>query len=668
LVPSLRGRSEKESFGNINAAFTVLCALGRVDTIIIRATYTIILALLACAVPAFASASPSVIVNSPTASATVPTPFILDATTTPCSGQPVAAIGYSLDDGATTIVNAISINAEVSASLGAHTLHVESWGIAGAGCDTNVSITVSAAAAAALFTNLTVSQPAANAELVSPFTLIASGTQCESQPIAAIGFSIDDSTTTSVVYGVAVNASVTSATGVHTLHVKSWGNQGAGCDTDIAIDVVPSPISTLPANAIEVQSIQTMANWQAAFDTATGANASTFGVSSLTSAPSLSSASREFVSTFAGIGGERYAVSFGVDTSATNFLYDTWVYIPSSSTDIANLEFDLNQVMANGDTVIFGFQCDSWSNTWDYTANAGTPKVPSDVWLHSKFPCNVPSWTTDTWHHVQISYSHDSLGNATYQSVWLDNVEQDLNITVPDAFSLGWSPTLLTNFQVDSMTSVGAADTVYLDKLTVWRYIVDPDNGTGSPVAATLTMPAPSSKLSGPSVTFTWSAGEGVTDYWFNVGTTDSGSGSKNIYSGSSTTLTSATASGLPSNGATLYATLYSFIAGAWQPTVYTYTASGSPTTAVLATPGPGSALTSSAVTFTWSAGNPATYYWFNLGTGASGAAAKNIYSGSSTRATSVTVTGLPTSGETIYATLYSYIGGTWQPTVYTYK
>jgi hypothetical protein len=78
--------------------------------------------------------------------------------------------------------------------------------------------------------------------------------------------------------------------------------------------------------------------------------------------------------------------------------------------------------------------------------------------------------------------------------------------------------------------------------------------------------------------------------------------------------------------------------------------------------------LTSSTVTFTWSAANPATYYWFNLGTASSGANAKNLYSGSPTTATSVTVSGLPTNGETIYATLYSYIGGAWQPTVYTYK
>ena len=209
--------------------------------------------------------------------------------------------------------------------------------------------------------------------------------------------------------------------------------------------------------------------------------------------------------------------------------------------------------------------------------------------------------------------------------------------------------------------------TLYSEIAGVYQPIVYTYTASGSPVAAALTTPTPSTKLASPSVTFTWSGSEGVTYYWFNLGTTTSGANSKNLYSGSSTTLTSVTASGLPTNGETIYATLYSYIAGVWQPTIYTYTASGSPTPAVLTTPTPTTQLTSSTVTFTWSPGSGVTYFWLNLGTASSGANSKNIYSGSSTTATSVTVSGLPTNGETLHATLYSYIGGAWQPTVYTY-
>ena len=146
------------------------------------------------------------------------------------------------------------------------------------------------------------------------------------------------------------------------------------------------------------------------------------------------------------------------------------MYLASPSGDIANLEMDMNQVMANGQTVIFGFQCDGYSGTWDYTANEGTPQNPSDQWLHSNAACKVSNWSTNTWHHVQISYSRDNSGNVTYQAVWLDGVEQQLNVTVPSAFALGWAPTLLTNFEVDGLGSSGSS-TVYLDNLTVYRWV-----------------------------------------------------------------------------------------------------------------------------------------------------------------------------------------------------
>jgi hypothetical protein len=429
-----------------------------------KANLLLAAALFVCAVPAFCD--PSIVVTSPQPGATVGVPFILLATASPCSGQPLSAMGYSLDYGATTIVNAISINAPVTASTGSHTLHVKSWGNQGAACDTDVAIVVSAS----VQSNVIVSQPNPGAELVSPFTVIASGTQCESQPIVAFGFSIDNSSSTTIVAGASLNAPASSSLGAHTLHVKSWGNQGAGCVTNVAINVVPSPVSQLPSTAIAVQSIQTLTAWEAAIDTATGATTSTDGATSLSASPSLSGTSRQFATSSTDYGGERYDVQFGADTSATNFLYDGWFFLNSSAANIANLELDLNQVMANGQTVIFGFQCDGWTGTWDYTANAGTPAVFVDVWLHSLAPCNVQNWAQNTWHHVQITYSRDSNGNATYHSVWLDNVEQDLNITVPDAFALGWGSTLLTNFQVDGNTLGDSSSTVYLDKLTVYRW------------------------------------------------------------------------------------------------------------------------------------------------------------------------------------------------------
>jgi hypothetical protein len=190
---------------------------------------------------------------------------------------------------------------------------------------------------------------------------------------------------------------------------------------------------------------------------------------SLTDSPSRSGSARKFVTSFKDSGGERYWIIFGEDTASTHFLYDAWVYFAKPSSEIANLEMDMNQVLSNGETVIYGFQCDGASSTWDYTKNAGTSKKYKDAWVHSSASCNPRQWSTNTWHHVQIEYSRDDAGNVTYKSVWLDGAKQDVNATVPSAFDLGWTPSLLTNFQVDG-DGAGGKPTVYVDDLTIYRW------------------------------------------------------------------------------------------------------------------------------------------------------------------------------------------------------
>jgi hypothetical protein len=227
---------------------------------------------------------------------------------------------------------------------------------------------------------------------------------------------------------------------------------------------MPSPLAYVGSDATTVSAIQTFGNWLTEFDTGTMGWSN--GSSALTAAPSLSGVSRYFYTTADYYAGQRYYVNFGADTSVQNFLYDTWVYITNSPGTIANLEFDTNQVMANGQTVIYGFQCDGWNGTWDYTYNAGTPANYVDGWQLSSQPCNVNSWSQNTWHHVQVLYSRDDYGNVTYKSVWLDNAEQDLYVTVPSAFDLNWGSSLITNFQVDSFNSGESTSTVYMDNLT----------------------------------------------------------------------------------------------------------------------------------------------------------------------------------------------------------
>jgi len=132
---------------------------------------------------------------------------------------------------------------------------------------------------------------------------------------------------------------------------------------------------------------------------------------------------------------------------------------------------DMNQVIANGDTVIYGFQCDGYSGTWDYTVNLGTPANPEGHWKHSNVTCPDPkTWAPNTWHNIQVSYSRDNAGNVTYDSVVLDGQQSSfVGAAGNSEFSLGWGPTLLTNFQIDGHGANGSV-TAYVDNLTVSRW------------------------------------------------------------------------------------------------------------------------------------------------------------------------------------------------------
>jgi len=188
---------------------------------------------------------------------------------------------------------------------------------------------------------------------------------------------------------------------------------------------------------------------------------------------------------------------------------------------------------------------------------------------------------------------------------------------------------------------------------TWWGQLIAP------PTPAWMIGPQPGSTLTGASATFTWSAGVGVAEYWIWIGTSP---GTLNLYDANQGANTSATVTGLPINGATLYVRLFSWINGAWQYNDYTYTAA-SPSKAVMISPAPGSTLPGSTATFTWTQSG-ASEYWLWMGTAPG---TLNLYDANQGANTSATVTGLPINGATLYVRLFSLINAAWQYNDYTY-
>jgi hypothetical protein len=181
--------------------------------------------------------------------------------------------------------------------------------------------------------------------------------------------------------------------------------------------------------------------------------------------------------------------------------------------------------------------------------------------------------------------------------------------------------------------------------------------------APVMSSPANTGLLAGPTVTFTWAGGVGVSAYELYIGST--GIGSNNLYNSGSKTASTLAVTGLPTNGETIYVRLLTDYNGSYAYSDYTYTAA---THGILATPAPGSTLTATSVTFTLTpaTGTEATDY--ELWIGSTGVGADDLYTSGKVTTTSFNVKSLPSNGETLYVRVLTDFNGTWGYVDYTLK
>jgi len=393
-------------------------------------------------------------VTAPANGASLKSPFTLTASVRTCASVRAVSMGYSMDDGK-AIIEPTSFSVSVSATQGTHILHVKCWGQQ-ANDQVLMSINVTSSAATA-----------------TPWFSVPSGTYSTKQTVSiasatsgsAIYFTTDGSAPTASSYRYGGPLSIASSMVLQAVAIAPGYTNSGIARASYSISVPKGP--SIPSYANVDSHIQLLPGWRIKNDPATSGTST--GSMSLVSDPTLSGQTAKFHTTFTKGGGELYSVTYGNDTDSQNFVYDAQVWIASGSV-LSNLEMDNNQVTRNGDTIIYAFQCSGYSNTWEYSSNAGTRTQPLVKWIPSTAPCNPANWTRDTWHHIQISYSRDDSGHVTYHSVWFDGVESPINKTVNAAFSLGWElGALVANFQVDGLGASGSS-TLYLDNLTIDRW------------------------------------------------------------------------------------------------------------------------------------------------------------------------------------------------------
>jgi hypothetical protein len=213
----------------------------------------------------------------------------------------------------------------------------------------------------------------------------------------------------------------------------------------------------------------------------------------------------------------------------------------------------------------------------------------------------------------------------------------------------GQSVALTTSRSVSGFPSGGALYARLWTRFTSGWYSNDYAYSALACTKGAITSPAPG-QLGGSSTTFNWTAGNGATGYWLDVGTTP---GQGNIFGQNVGLATSRAVSNIPLTGGTIYVRLFTQLGGVWQWNDYTYSA---PAKATLVTPITGSTLCNGTQTFSWNPGAGALEYWLDVGT-VSGQG--NIFGQNVALTTSRAVTGIPTTG-TQFVKLWTRFSSGW--------
>ncbi|ABF41776.1 hypothetical protein Acid345_2775 [Candidatus Koribacter versatilis Ellin345] len=247
----------------------------------------------------------------------------------------------------------------------------------------------------------------------------------------------------------------------------------------------------------------------------------------------------------AGASATAYSLYIGSTPGAHDLGY---VYAGSS------LSTDVNNLPTGGGTVyltLYSYLKSGWSGTrYQYSASgiptAATMATPTDG-------STLPASTLFTWNPGS---------GVTQYSLYVG--------TTP-----GGNDIAFVNARTGTSASVSIPQTgglVYTKlyslisgtyQSNLYKYVA---GGVGAP--ATMTVPTDGSTISGGSAAFQWTAGTGVSQYSLYIGTTPGASDLRyvNAHLGLASTV-----NGLPTDGSTVYVTLYSLIGGHYQHTVYSY-------------------------------------------------------------------------------------------------
>ena len=418
------------------------------------------LVLMVFTAPAFAA----ITVTSPANGSTVGTdvPFAATGTTTCAEG--VASMGVWVNNILKYTEDGAKLSVTIVLPAGTYSAAVQQWDYCGN--TTTVPLTIKVTSGA----GVSVSSPANGATVGTSVPFVATATSSCSKGVSSMGVYVNN-VLKYTVGGASLSVPIVLPAGTYSAAVQEWDNCGGSTAT---------PVNFTVKSGTQLSQIQGATGWNqwgelppaydiCSSDPCGGVN---WSMQQHLTTNSLSGNMAQF-----NIGGSTpysdalfsnpvmgQGSTILPDTARTlipsihNFTYDAYVFVTNPAVTEA-LEFDVNMYL-DGAGMEWGTQCDHLADgQWDYWNNVDAKWVPSGV------PCNL----VYGWNHVTLQVQRESNNDLLYQTVTLNGVTYNLNVTVaPFAVSSGWYG-VTVNYQMDG-NYAQSPNTTYLDKfsLTYW--------------------------------------------------------------------------------------------------------------------------------------------------------------------------------------------------------
>jgi hypothetical protein len=219
----------------------------------------LIVVLLPCGVPAFATVTVSAPVNG--AKVTSPVQYAASGTSTCAKG--VAAMGVYVNNTLTYAVYSPTLKTSLPLGPGSYNTVVEEWDNCGSATFTPVAITVLSGQ-----TGVTVTSPLANSTVTSPVSYTATATSTCANGVAAMGIYVNNKLTYDV-YAASLNTSLTLSPGTYNTVVEEWDNCGGATYTSIPITVPSGQTGVIVTSPAANSTVASPVTYTATASTAT---------------------------------------------------------------------------------------------------------------------------------------------------------------------------------------------------------------------------------------------------------------------------------------------------------------------------------------------------------------------------------------------------------------